>query len=283
MNGVRFERPRTLKRALTLLAGGEWTVLAGGTDLLVRVRDGLRPPALLDVTGLGSLRGIRESDGFLLVGALATHADLDASRKVRSLATALAEAAAVMGSPAIRNRGTVGGNLLNASPAGDTVPPLVALEAEVELASACGTRVVPVAALATGPGKSARRPDELLTVVRIPVRPGRRSAFARLGTRKALAIAKVSVAVAARATEDGRLADVRVALGAVGPTVFRATGAESALEGRVPDAATLEAAAEAVKADARPITDLRSTDEYRREMCGVLLRRALASLIEEGA
>ena len=281
MSDVLFERPKTIRRALALLAGtGGWTVLAGGTDLLVRMKDGARPAALLDVTGLGALRGIRERDGVLVVGALTSHAELVANRRIRVRAAALAEAASAVGSPAIRNRGTLGGNLVNASPAGDTVPPLVALEAEVELSSRDGVRRVPIAELATGPGKTVRRPDELLTAVRIPLIEGRRSAFARLGTRKALAIARVSVAVVACVEADGRLRNVRVALGAVAPTVIRAARTEAALEGRVLDAEALDAASTAVRLDARPISDLRASDEYRREMCAVLLRRALASLLE---
>lgn len=279
MTGVRFERPRSVKRALSLLASGEWTIIAGGTDLLVRIRDGVRPWGLLDITGLGVLRGIREREGHLWIGALTTHSEIEQNRKVRKLAPALAQAAGQIGSPAIRNRGTIGGNLVNASPAADTVPPLLALDAYVEITGPTGKRTIEVSELATGPGKTVVGKDELVTAVLVPLY-NRRSVFVRLGTRKSLAITKVSVALAHRVAEDGRLEDVRIALGAVAPKVIRAYSAEQVLEGHHLDAARLEMACEAVKFDARPITDIRSTEEYRREMCSVLLKRALLSLNE---
>jgi CO/xanthine dehydrogenase FAD-binding subunit len=281
MAATAFARPATVAEAVAVLAGGHgrWTPVAGGTDLLVRVRDGARPGGLLDLTGLEALRGIRVEGGALRIGALATHAEVAAHEAVRKHAAALAEAAAVVGSPAIRNRGTIGGNLANASPAADAVPPLVALGAVVEIAGPDGYREVAVECLAAGPGRTLLGPGELIAAVRLSLPgPGRTSAFRRLGTRQALAIAKVSVAVAATVGPDRTLAGVRVALGAVAPTVIRAAAAEAALEGRAPAPDVLAGAEAAVRTDARPITDIRSNEAWRREMCAVLLRRAVSAL-----
>lgn len=281
MVATEFVRPDSLDEAIAIMAGapGEWTPIAGGTDLLVRARDGHGPARLLDLGRIAELSGIRVGDGVLRVGALVTHSELASDPLVRRHALALAEAAAAVGSPAIRNRGTIGGNLANASPAGDTIPPLVALDASVVLAGPGGRRTVRAEGLATGPGRTVLAPGELIVAVLVPIETqGRASAFRRLGTRAALAIAKVSVAVAAAVGPGGVLSRVRVALGAVAPTVVRSPAAEAVLEGRVPDGAVLDAAAAAACKDARPISDIRSNETYRREMCGVLLRRAVSAL-----
>ena len=284
MNNPLFVRPRTLEEALLVLASDPlgFVPLVGGTDLLVRMKDGLRPKGLLDLTAISELVGITVADGMVRIGAATTHAEIASSREVQTLLPALAEAAALVGSPAIRNRGTIGGNLANASPAADTVPPLLALSALVELAGPRGRRTVPVEAFAVGPGKTVRGPDELIVAVAVPVPgPMASSVFCRLGTRQALSIAKVSVALAAQ--RDGPcLRQVRVALGAVGPTVLRATGAEACLEGKEPSLEVLDEAAIKVQADARPISDIRSTEAWRRRMCGVLLRRAVLRLVGQG-
>jgi carbon-monoxide dehydrogenase medium subunit len=283
METTRFLRPGTLAEAVRFAADSGGMPFAGGTDLMVRMRDGLRPGSVVDLTGIVELRGCRLVEGILEIGALATHADLAASPLVQVHATALAQAASLIGSPAIRSRGTIGGNVANASPAADTVPALFVLAAEAVLAGPDGERIVPVESFATGPGRTVRRPGEILVRFRIPVPvEGFRSVYDRLGPRRALAISKVSVAIGARVYPDGTLGTVRVALGAVGPIVLRARGAEAALEGRVPSGDVLEAAMAAASADARAITDIRSTAEYRTAMCGILLRRSLSTLLPVG-
>lgn len=278
-----FARPRSLEEAVALLASDPegWTPIHGGTDLLVRMRAGfVTPRGLLDLTGIAGFGDIRVEDGRVVIGAGATHAVLAADERVRTHAPALARAAGMIGSPAIRNRGTLGGNLANASPAADTVPPLFIVGAEVGLLGPGGMRWVPVEGFATGPGKTVRAAAELVVKVRFPARgPGFRSAFQRLGTRQALAIARVSVAAGARVEADGTLREVRVALGAVGPTVLRARATEGVLEGAVWGDEAARAACEAVTREARPITDLRAGEDYRREMCGVLLRRAVGEVV----
>jgi len=259
---------------------GAWTPVAGGTDLVVRVRDGLiGPTGILDLSAIEEMKSINVQGERLEIGALVTHDDLAESNAVQEHATALAQAAEMVGSPQIRNRGTVGGNVVNASPAADTVPPLFVLDAELGLVGPGGERWVPVAEFAKAPGETVLCPDELLARIRFGLRDGFMTRYARLGTRKALSVSKVGVAIGARIDSDGLLDKVRVALGSVAPTVIRAEKTESVLEGRrMTDEVLLEAAA-TVRKEARPITDIRSTDEYRREMCGVLQGRMLAGLL----
>jgi CO/xanthine dehydrogenase FAD-binding subunit len=203
-----------------------------------------------------------------------------ASPLVARWAPALPPACAVIGGPQIRNRGTLGGNLANASPAADTVPALFAVDATVEVCSVSERRELKVAELFLGPRQTSLQPDELIVAVRVPRRPRLRGAFLRLGQRQAQAISKVSVAVTA-SFDDGKPDFVRVAYGAVAPTVIRAPEAERLLlEGG--DAA-LEQALEAAREAVRPIDDLRSTAEYRRAMSGVLLRRAWQAVTADGA
>jgi xanthine dehydrogenase small subunit len=273
-------RPRTLEAALELLSMHEGAVrpLAGGTDILVRARDAQQcRAALLDLTAVPDLKGIEERRGELWIGAGSTHTEMLRSSLVARYAPALPQACAVIGGPQIRNRGTLGGNLANASPAADTVPALFAADAVVDLVSVTERRQVPIADFFTGPGRSVLAPDELILGVRVPRREGVRGAFLRLGQRRAQAISKVSVAVAIT-FRNGRPDWVRVALGAVAPTVVRAPHAEAALLSGGHEG--LQRAREAVRGEVRPIDDLRSTSAYRREMAGVLLERAVRRLAE---
>ena len=276
----RYFRPRSLEEALEILAqrSEEIRPLAGGTDILVRAKDGAEDrAALFDLTAVAELKGIQEHDGHVWIGAAVTHTEMIRSPVVAKAAPALPAACAVIGGPQIRNRGTLGGNLANASPAADTVPPLYAADAVVEVASISARREVPVGEFFVGPGKSVLARDELILGVRVPKRAGVRGTFLRLGQRQAQAISKVSVAVA-MTFRDGRPDWVRVALGAVAPTVIRARETEKALLGGGWDA--LQRAKDAVRAEVRPIDDLRSTAAYRREMAAVLLERAVRRVAE---
>ncbi len=275
-----YYRPRSLEEALEILVqrAGEVRPVAGGTDLLVQAKDGrVDPAALFDVTLVAELQGIEEEGGHLRIGSGVTHAELMGSALVERYCPALPMACAFVGGPQIRNRATLGGNLANASPAADTVPPLYAADASVQLVSVSERREVPIADFFTGPGQTVLAPDELIVGVRVPRRPGVRAAFFRLGQRRAQAISKVSIAVA-MSFREGRPDWVRVAVGSVGPTVIRALQTEKALQGGGYDA--LRQALEAVKQEVRPLDDLRSTREYRREMSAVLLERAIRKLTE---
>jgi carbon-monoxide dehydrogenase small subunit/xanthine dehydrogenase small subunit len=275
-----YYRPRSLEEALEILAQrpGDARPVAGGTDVLVKAKDGAESrDALFDIMGVPELRGIEERGDHLWIGAGSTHTEMMGSALVARHVPALPAACAVVGGPQIRNRGTLGGNLANASPAADTVPPLYAADAVVETVSVSSRREVPIALFFTAPRESVLARDELITGVKVPLRRGVRGAFLRLGQRQAQAISKVSVAVA-MTFRDGRPDWVRVALGAVAPTVIRAPETEKALlsggyEG-------LRRAKQAIREEVKPIDDLRSTREYRREMAAVLLERAVLRVAE---
>ncbi len=271
------ESPRTLGEALALLAADPGLrPIAGGTDLMVQITGEIGPPPerVLDIWQLDELRGIRLSDATLELGALTTFSDLRRSEVVRERLPALADAAATIGAAQIQNRGTIGGNVINASPAGDTLPILLATDAQLILGSGQGERAVNAADFWTGYRQTARRPDELLLRIRIPLPPGRAVRFRKVGTRRAQAISKVVLALAWR--EDGGVwRDARVALGSVAPTPIRAGQTERVLEGAAPRATTADHAAATLAAAITPIDDVRSTADYRRAVAARVLHRLL--------
>jgi xanthine dehydrogenase small subunit len=272
------ESPTSLDQALAMLAsGGGWQPIAGGTDLLVQITGELAPPPerVLDIWRLDELRGIYVADdGALTLGALTTYTDIRESEECRTLLPALVQAAATIGAAQIQNRGTLGGNIINASPAGDTLPVLLATDTELVLASADGRRTVAASDFWTGYRATARRPDELLVAVRVPLPAERRVRFRKVGTRRAQAISKVVMALAWR--EDGGVwRDVRLALGSVADRPIRARQAEGVLEGAAPRSQTAEHAAATVAAEITPIDDVRSTADYRRAVTARVLHRLL--------
>ena len=283
MNRSRFDfrEPDSLEDALAILADPERRAVpvAGGTDLLRGLRRGVRtPPMVLSLGRVEELRSIDAGpDGGLSVGALVTMAELAASDEVRQIAPALAEAAAQVGSPQVRNRATVGGNLCNASPCADSAPPAVVFDAVAVLRSAGATRRVPVEDFMTGPGATVLRPGELLVAIELPAAaPHTGSAFFAGMKRKAMEITTVSAAARLRLeAPGGAVAAVRIALGAVAPTPIRAPSGESLLAGQAPTAARLAKAAAAAASDAIPIDDVRAGIEYRKHLTAVLARRAL--------
>lgn len=275
---VELVSPTSLSELRVLAGTGR--IIAGGTDLLVQMRAGHDASHLIDVTNLADAPPAVTSNGDLVeLSALAP-----VSRVVDELGGRLPGIAAssrVFGSLQIRNRATIGGNLANASPAGDMVPPLVAAEAEVVIDGPDGSRTLPVGELATGPGRTALKPDEWLSLVRVPL-PAGEEGFFKLGGRAAMAISIVSLAWRWRRSDDGTLRDVRLALGAVAPTVVRARQAEAVLEDRQPTADVVAEAATALRAGIAPIDDVRASAWYRREVAGDLLREALAISKHEG-
>ncbi|HEX7128126.1 MAG TPA: FAD binding domain-containing protein [Thermodesulfobacteriota bacterium] len=282
---ARFEyaAPTSLEAALDLLGrhGEAARPLAGGTDLLLQMRRGrMRPAVLVDLKRVPGLAGI-ENGGGLRIGALASHADLVASPLAAAPARrALAEAARCVSGPQIRNRGTVGGNLCNASPAADLAPPLLALGAAVEVARrGAPVRTLPAERLFAGPGRTVLSPGDLLVGIALPAAAARTGSAYERATRVAIDIALVGVAACVTLAADGTVAEARVALGAVAPTPILAAGAAAALVGRAPEPAALAAAARAAAADARPITAVRASADYRRHMVEVLARRALARAV----
>ena len=270
--------PATLAEAYELAAGDGYRPLAGGTDLLVQITGELgdAPKRVLDLWRLDELRGIGVRDGMLELGALTTYTEIRRSALCLEHAPALVEAAATIGAAQIQNRGTIGGNAMNASPAGDTLPVLLALDAELVAGSARAERTIPAAAFWPAYRRTAVRPDELLVRVRIPVVSGREQRFRKVGTRRAQAISKVVLALTWR-PDPGSSAwsDVRLALGSVAPTPIRSSAVEAVLEGASPDRQTTERAVAALTAELQPIDDVRSTAAYRREVAGRVLRRLL--------
>lgn len=253
-------------------------VLAGGTDLLVYGKDGKIPPAVwLDITGIDALRSLEVRKGALRIGALVTWKQGDESPEVRAHASALLDSCRVFASPPIRGLGTFGGNVANASPAGDSLPPLYALDAKIVLHRDGETRRLAIGDLILGVRKTSLKKREIIKEIRIPIVPKRRSVFLKLGPRQALAISKLSVAVSATWTK-GKVSDVRIALGAVAPTVVRARRAEALLEGAVLTDRTIRDAAEIAREAASPIDDVRSTARYRLAVIAVGVRRALERL-----
>lgn len=273
--------PRDLPELFAALAEPGARVLAGGTDLLVRLRAGRDTAgSLVGLDRLEELRGITEEDSgrALRLGAAATHAELLDHPLVRRRLPVLAAALETLGSPPVRNMGTLGGNLCTASPAGDCLPPLHVLGAEAELLSAAGTRRLALPDFVQGPGRTALGPGEILAAVRVPL-PDRdfRHHFEKVARRDALAVAVVSLAALLRTGPGGKVLEARLAWGSVAPTVWRCPEAEAALVGRRLGLSSLRRAASLVRERVRPIDDLRAGAAYRREVAGNLLLR-LATL-----
>ena len=293
----RWAAPTALADALGVLATDPGArPVAGGTDLVVGSRQGRRPlpDSIVAIDRIPELAGQRvDPDGSLVLGALTSHAWLASEHAVLSSWTALADAAAIVGSPATRGTGTLGGNIMNASPAAETVGPLIVAGAVATLVSSTGKRQLAVAEVATGPGRTAATAGELLTEVRVPAPPeGSGSAYVRLEYRAAMEIAVVGatafVALDGSAGGDGSAAratirEARIALTAVAPTIIRATAAEERLAGRSPDAAAFAAAGQAAAAAASPISDVRASAEYRRAMIEVVVARALSAAARRAA
>jgi CO/xanthine dehydrogenase FAD-binding subunit len=274
---VSYSTAASLEEAMAAMASGARPV-AGGTDLVVGARQGKAPlpERLVAIHRLEALRGIEAADGGgLRIGALATHEELAGHQAIRERFTALADAAAIVGSHATRAQGTLGGNLMNASPAMETGGPLVCFEAVAELRSKDGSRSVPVAELLVGPAQTSAEAGELLTAVQVPAPvQGTGSCYARLEYRRQMEIAVVG-ATAVVSLEGDRVADARIAITALAPTIHRVSEAEQSLVGTDGARAAAEAAAAAAAAAAAPISDVRASADYRRAMAAVIARRAI--------
>ncbi len=270
------ESPHSLADAYALMAAAPYRPLAGGTDMMVQITGeiGKPPDRLLDLWQLDELRGIGVEDDVLIIGALATYTEIRRSPLVLERLPALADAAATIGAAQIQNRGTIGGNVANASPAGDTLPVLLATDAELVLGSARGERSVAAARFWTAYRVTARAADELVLRVRLPLPRGRVVRFRKVGTRRAQAISKVVMALSYR--EDGGVwRDVRVALGSVADTPIRASETERVLEGAAPRETVADHAAATLARGLNPIDDVRSTADYRRAVSARVLHRLL--------
>ena len=274
-----LQTPTSLAEAYSLLRSGDgWRPIAGGTDLMVQITGEIvaPPERVLDLWRLDELRGISVADdsSHLVLGALTTYTDIRRSDEAALHVPALVEAAATIGAAQIQNRGTIGGNIVNASPAGDTLPVLLAMDAEIVLGSASGERTVAARDFWPAYRQTARRDDELVLRVGIPLPSGRQVRFRKVGTRRAQAISKVVLAVSWR-PEAGVWRDVRVALGSVAATPIRAAETERVLEGAAPRSETADHAAATLANEIKPIDDVRSTAEYRKIVAARVLHRLL--------
>jgi len=256
--------PQSLSEALTIVAsdGGAWKPFAGGTDLMVLLEAGKLPHKnYLNIWNLSELRGIEVSDAYVSLGALTTYTEVHNHEILRAEFPMLCQAAKETGGIAIQNRGTLGGNIVNASPAADSPPALLAYDAELELVSKHGERRVPYLKFHTGYKQMDIRPDELLRAIRLPRAPNQLTQYYRkVGTRKAQAISKVCFA-AVGSMNDGKIESVRIALGSIAPIPLRCVQTENALRNQTID--SLAAAREALGSEISPIDDLRSTRDYR--------------------
>lgn len=277
---VRWTKARSLHHALEVMAAEPGVIpIAGGTDLMVLLAlGGLGEGHLLDLWSLDELRGISVTPTETILGALTTYREIAAHPAVVERYPALVQAARLSGAWAIQNRGTLGGNLANASPAADSPPALLAYGARLELVSARGSRWLDYAAFHLGYKQTARAPDELIARIALAVPPERATHFYRkVGTRKAQAISKVCVAGLAP-VRDGRLGDVRLALGAVAPTVVLARQTAAYLTGRGTTDIDRVATRALLEAEIAPIDDLRSSEWYRRRVAGNLLEQFLDTI-----
>jgi xanthine dehydrogenase iron-sulfur cluster and FAD-binding subunit A len=284
-----YLQPVSLDETLELLERykGQARVIAGGTDVLVELSRGILPTStLIDITAVRELKYVRDEGERILLGALTTHNDVVASRVCVERALPLAQACWEVGAPQIRTRATVAGNLITASPANDTITPLIALDAEVVLASVAGERVVPLRDFYRGVRKTVMQPGELLREIRVPAMTSdQRGLFLKLGLRRAQAISVIDVAFVV--TLDGAtVRDARITLGSLAPTIVHATTAEQYLAGKRLDAEVCAEAGRLACQDVRPIDDIRSTASYRLATLAALvsdgLQRIAARRQDEG-
>jgi CO/xanthine dehydrogenase FAD-binding subunit len=277
---MNFTIASTLDEALAAVASGARPI-AGGSDLVVGARHGKAPmpDSVVAIDRIDSLGNIETSTAGVRIGALVTHARLEIDDGIVANHTALADACALVGSPATRHVGTIGGNVMNASPAMDTGAPLLVFGAEIELQSTTGSRRIPVGDMWTGPGRTSAAQGELCVAVHLPARPAMSgSAYVRLEYRRAMEIAVVGAAASVQLDDDGALAALSVALTAVAPTIIAVEGTETFL-GRAVDDALLGEIADLAGEQATPISDVRASDRYRRHCVGVMARRAVDAAV----
>jgi CO/xanthine dehydrogenase FAD-binding subunit len=276
---ARFSAPTELADALIAAAAGHRPV-AGGTDLVVGTRQGKwsLPEDLVALDRIAELRGIVETRGGLRIGATTSHADLAEHPAIREHWTAIADAASIVGSPATRNVGTLGGNLANASPAAETSGPLLCFDAQVEVRSATGSRRISLVDLFSGPGRTTVRPEELIVAVELARLRGSGSCYVRLEFRRQMEIAVVGATAVVR-LEGDVVREARIAITALAPTVRRVAAAESSLVGTDGGAAAAAVAGRLAAAAAEPISDVRASLEYRRAMAAVVVRRAVSAAV----
>lgn len=257
--------------------------LAGATDLYVQMKEEMlaEPSAFVDISSIARLRGVVETKNSLIVGPLTTFTEAAGNKLIKKYATVLVPAAEAVAAPQIRNRGTLGGNIGNSSPAGDSIPALYVLEAKLKLYHYGKTRTVEIEKFFTGPKRNILKNGEIITEIIVPKNNFNFASYKKLAGRQALAISKVSLAVAAevRSINGKKINDIRIAAGAVGPTVLRCRKTENFLKNKVINKDSINEAVNIIKTEAFPIDDIRSTSDYRKQMVGILLKQSLQELL----
>ena len=280
-----YVSPQSVQEACALLVqyGDSARVLAGGSDLLVKMKDGLMKPAyLVSLKNLDSLKAIRYETGTgVIIGARATHNEVMNNRLLQEKYRSVCEAAHSMAADQIRNIGTVGGNLVNAVPSADLPPILIALDARARIVGSSRERTISLEDFFLGPGKTVLEKGEILAEIIIPDQPTTGSNYIKFGLRRAGALAVAGVASSVTVS-DGTCRDVRVVLGAVAPTPMRARQAENVLRGKKISRELIDEAGRIAAAESKPISDIRGSIEYRRNLVNVLTRRSLKAAIEKG-
>ena len=280
---MRFNylEPATLKEAIAMLTkyNGRARIMAGGTDLMVQIRNkACSPEYVVDISYIPGLDYVKSGKQGLKIGALTPVRTVEKSDELARAYPVLCQAAALLGSVAIRNVGTIGGNLCNAAPSADNAPSLIGLGAKAKITGPDGERIVPMEEFFQGPGNTVLQTGELLTEIQVPVPAAGTKAVYMKHSRSAIDLAIVGVGVCLTLT-DGTCQDARIVLGAVAPTPMRAKKAEDLLKGKKLTAAVIDKSAQMASEEARPITDVRASADYRREIVKVLTRRAINQIL----
>src|ERR1019366_9328165 len=275
--------PTDLPEALALLHAHQKNarIIAGGADVLLEIQQGIKQtPTLIDITGLAELKYVRLENDTLHLGALTTHNDILRSQACQKYALPLFQACLEVGAPQIRTRGTIAGNVATASPANDTITPLMALAAEVVLLSQTGERVVPLKDFYQGVRRTLCQPDEMIREIRLPVvAANQRSLFIKLGLRRAQAISILNIAFVLTFDDNEHISDARITLGSLAPTIVRASQAEAYLKGKQLDPVVCDEAGRLACMDVRPIGDVRASAAYRLTTLTTLVSHGLQSLV----
>jgi len=278
-----YKTPNTMEETIDLLwqAEGKAKIIAGGTDLVIGLRSGdQKPQTLIDITKIEELQKIEEKNGTVSIGATVTHSEIASSSLVNKYGKVLSDAASEIGSPQVRNLGTIGGNIINASPAADTIPPLMVLNAMGRIVSKEGDRQLPLYQLFKGSYETSLKPHELLAQITFQKLPSDiRSSFVRLARRDAMAIARMSVAVVLQ-IEKKRIGDVRIAVGSVTPTPQRMSEAETFLKGKSPDEGSLQKASLKITETMIRQSGIRPSTSYKKPVVEALFIRAMRKALE---
>lgn len=283
MKPFEYAAPSTTEEAVAILAknGKDARLLAGGTDYVVDLKHSSEVPKIVvDVTGIDEFKGITMTDQGMRIGSIVTHTEIMESDLVAEHAPAMQEAALTIGAVQTRNLGTLGGNLVTCVPSMDSGPVLLALDATVTVAGPKGPKTMPLSDFFVGPRKTALAPDELLVDIVVPTEMlGRGCSFRKFGLRKGQALALVNLS-ASLTLDNGKLADTRIALGAVAPTVIRASKAEKILNGKAPSDDLFAEAADMAATEAKPIDDFRASAGYRLDLIKAGTKRVLTEALE---